>query len=98
MFQSKEFTEFQKSFSELLEASSIKKLVVLIDDLDRCLPEVTIETLEAVRLFMFSNSTAFVIAADETMIEYAVKNHFPDLTDTNNKNLGAEFSKRYLEK
>ncbi|WP_422484609.1 Qat anti-phage system ATPase QatA [Gudongella sp. DL1XJH-153] len=95
---SKEFTEFQKSFSELLEASSIKKLVVLIDDLDRCLPEVTIETLEAVRLFMFSNSTAFVIAADETMIEYAVKNHFPDLTDTNNKNLGAEFSRRYLEK
>jgi predicted KAP-like P-loop ATPase len=95
---SKEFNEFQKSFSELLEASSIKKLVVLIDDLDRCLPEVTIETLEAVRLFMFSNSTAFVIAADETMIEYAVKNHFPDLTDTNNKNLGAEFSKRYLEK
>lgn len=95
---SKEFTEFQKSFSELLEASSIKKLVVLIDDLDRCLPEVTIETLEAVRLFMFSNSTAFVIAADETMIEYAVRNHFPDLTDLNNKNLGAEFSKRYLEK
>lgn len=98
MSMTKEFTEFQKSFAELLEASSIKKLVVLIDDLDRCLPEVTIETLEAVRLFMFSNSTAFVIAADETMIEYAVKNHFPDLTDTNNKNLGSEFSKRYLEK
>lgn len=98
MSMSKEFTEFQKSFSELLEASSIKKLVVLIDDLDRCLPEVTIETLEAVRLFMFSNSTAFVIAADETMIEYAVRNHFPDLNDSNNKNLGAEFSKRYLEK
>lgn len=98
MSMSREFAEFQKSFSELLEASSIKKLVVLIDDLDRCLPEVTIETLEAVRLFMFSNSTAFVIAADETMIEYAVRNHFPDLNDSNNKNLGAEFSKRYLEK
>ncbi len=94
----KEFDEFQKSFTELLEASSIKKLVVLIDDLDRCLPEVTIETLEAVRLFMFSNSTAFVIAADETMIEYAVRRHFPDLTDSDNNNLGMEFSKRYLEK
>lgn len=94
----KEFSEFQNSFSELLEASSIKKLVVLIDDLDRCLPEVTIETLEAVRLFMFSNSTAFVIAADEIMIEYAVKQHFPDLIDSEKNNIGKEFSKRYLEK
>lgn len=94
----KEFAEFQASFSELLKASKIQKLVVLIDDLDRCLPEVTIETLEAVRLFMFSNSTAFVIGADEAMIEYAVKKHFPDVTDSSDKNIGKEFSKRYLEK
>jgi hypothetical protein len=94
----KEFAEFQASFSDLLEESKIKKLVVLIDDLDRCLPEVTIETLEAVRLFMFSNSTAFVIAADESMIEYAVKKHFPDVMDLSDRNIGNEFSKRYLEK
>lgn len=94
----KEFAEFQTSFSDLLKESKIQKLVVLIDDLDRCLPEVTIETLEAVRLFMFSNSTAFVIAADESMIEYAVKKHFPDVTDLSDKNIGKEFSKRYLEK
>lgn len=94
----KEFAEFQASFSDLLIESKIQKLVVLIDDLDRCLPEVTIETLEAVRLFMFSNSTAFVIAADESMIEYAVKRHFPDVTDLSDRNIGKEFSKRYLEK
>ncbi|MNB82491.1 KAP family P-loop domain protein [compost metagenome] len=91
----KEFTEFQESFSSLLEESKIDKLVILIDDLDRCLPEVTIQTLEAIRLFMFSNSTAFVIAADETMIEYAVKKHFPEAFDNN---LSKEFSRRYLEK
>ena len=94
----KEFSEFQKSFAELLKESKIKKLVVLIDDLDRCLPKVTIETLEAVRLFMFSNSTAFVIAADEAMIEYAVRNHFPDLPDDSDIKTGFEYSKRYLEK
>ncbi|MEW9123838.1 MAG: Qat anti-phage system ATPase QatA [Thermotaleaceae bacterium] len=91
----KEFAEFQESFSALLEESKIDKLVILIDDLDRCLPEVTIQTLEAIRLFMFSNSTAFVIAADESMIEYAVKKHFPEAFDNN---LSKEFSKRYLEK
>ena len=94
----KEFTEFQKSFAELLEESKIKKLVVLIDDLDRCLPKVTIETLEAVRLFMFSKSTAFVIAADEAMIEYAVYNHFPNFIDDEGIKTGFEYSKRYLEK
>ena len=51
------FSEFQMNFDELLKKSEIKKLVVLIDDLDRCLPKVTIETLEAVRLFM-TNSLA----------------------------------------
>jgi hypothetical protein len=94
----KEFSEFHKYFEELLKESKIKKLVVLIDDLDRCLPNVTIETLEAVRLFMFSKSTAFVIAADEAMIEYAVRNHFPDLPDDGDIRTGFEYSKRYLEK
>ena len=31
-----EFIEFQKNFADLLEAAKIEKLVVLIDDLDRC--------------------------------------------------------------
>ncbi len=98
----KEFSEFQNSFESLLRESKITKLVVLIDDLDRCLPEVTIETLEAVRLFMFTKYTAFVIAADEEMIEYAVHAHFPNLppkeSGVDNGINDDDYSKRYLEK
>lgn len=54
-------------------------LVVLIDDLDRCLPKTAIATLEAMRLFLFLKHTAFVIAADEGMIRQAVRTHFDDL-------------------
>lgn len=93
-----EFTEFNKNFKELLDKANIKKLVVLIDDLDRCLPDVAINTLEAVRLFMFTGETAFVVAADESMIRYAVKKHFPDVVDENKYNVGLEFSNKYLEK
>ena len=93
-----EFTEFQENFKELLEKANIKKLIVLIDDLDRCLPDVAISTLEAVRLFMFTGETAFVVAADESMIRYAVKKHFPDVVDENKYNVGIEFSNKYLEK
>lgn len=57
-------------------------LVVLIDDLDRCLPETTIATLEAIRLFLFLRNTAFVIAADSEMIKHAVRKHFQGVDDT----------------
>ncbi len=75
-----EIHALRESFEKTLEAMGIT-LVVLIDDLDRCLPETTISTLEAIRLFLFLKNTAFVIAADDTMIKYAVKRHFPDVTD-----------------
>ena len=94
----KEFSELQENFAELLEDAAIEKLIVLIDDLDRCLPDVAINTLEAVRLFMFTEKTAFVIAADEGMIRYAVKKHFPDATDENKFNAGEAFANKYLEK
>lgn len=94
----KEFAEFEENFAKLLEDANIDKLVVLIDDLDRCLPDVAINTLEAVRLFMFTEKTAFVIAADESMIRYAVKKHFPDAISENKINAGDTFANRYLEK
>ncbi len=93
-----EFTEFQKNFKDLLDEAKIEKLVVLIDDLDRCLPDVAIDTLEAIRLFMFTGKTAFVVAADEFMIRYAVKKHFPDVIDENKFNAGSGFANKYLEK
>lgn len=90
-----EIQEFQKAFDKLLEEASVDQLVVLIDDLDRCLPEVAIETLEAVRLFVFTKRTAFVVAADEAMIEYAVRKHFPELPDTTGPR---DYARNYLEK
>lgn len=93
-----EFNEFRKSFKELLDAAEIEKLVVIIDDLDRCLPTVAIETLEAVRMFMFMEETAFVIGADEVMIRYAVKKHFPDVERESEISIGDDFADKYLEK
>ncbi len=50
-----------------------KTVVVFVDNLDRCLPEQTIHTLETLRLFLSMHNTAFVIAADEAMIQHSVK-------------------------
>lgn len=76
----KEIQALRDSFEAALEELGIT-LVVLIDDLDRCLPPTTISTLEAIRLFLFLRHTAFVIAADDGMIKHAVRRHFEGITD-----------------
>lgn len=90
-----EIDEFRKAFDDLLEKADICRLVVLIDDLDRCLPETAIETLEAIRLFVLTKKTAFVVAADEAMIEYAVRKHFPDFPNSAGQQT---YARNYLEK
>lgn len=84
---------FRKEFKRLISASKADHIIVLVDDLDRCLPKSVIEILEAIRLFLFVEGTTFVISADEKMIEYAVKEHFPNLPTSY-----AEYTKNYLEK
>lgn len=86
---------FREEFKELLDAADIDQLVVIVDDLDRCLPNTAISTLEAIRLFVFVERTAFVIGADELMIEYAVREHFPDLPPSSGP---VSYARNYLEK
>ena len=86
---------FREEFEELLHQADINRLAVLVDDLDRCMPETAIETLEAIRLFLFVPKSAFVIAANEDMIEYAVRQHFPDMPVATGS---ATYARNYLEK
>lgn len=77
----KEIQELRNAFEATLSEMNVT-LIVLIDDLDRCLPETTISTLEAIRLFLFLENTAFVIAADDQMIKHAVRRHFEGMSDS----------------
>lgn len=77
----REIQALRESFEDALKEIGVT-LVVLIDDLDRCLPETTISTLEAIRLFLFLENTAFVIAADNDMIKHAVRRHFDGVDDS----------------
>lgn len=70
-----EIAGLRRAFQEILEGLDVT-LVVFVDDLDRCLPDTAISTLEAMRLLLFMPRTAFIIAADEQMIRGAVRAHF----------------------
>lgn len=73
-----EISALRNTFEDLLKTMDIT-LIVLVDDLDRCLPSTAISTLEAMRLLLFLKRTAFIIAADEEMIRGAVRAHFNDI-------------------
>ncbi|GFM17877.1 uncharacterized protein PO1_contig_020_1, partial [Mycobacterium sp. PO1] len=94
-----DMVEFRAEFNELLQSDGlahIQNVVILVDDLDRCLPPTVVETLETIRLFLSVPKMSFVIAADETRIAEAIAAHFPrtDQTDDDEESP----SKLYLHK
>jgi len=66
---------FRDTLESILSDLNIT-LVVFVDDLDRCLPQTAISTLESIRLLLFLPGCAFVVAADNDFIKAAVKVHF----------------------
>ncbi len=83
---------FRAAFGNLLEElPDIRRVVVLVDDLDRCLPQAVMATLEAIKLFLSVRKMVFVIAADQDMVRDAIAASL----DSSNRE---RFAGRYLEK
>jgi len=85
---------FKEEFAALMKLlpTTTRRVVVLIDDLDRCLPPAVMGTLEAIKLFLTVPKMVFVLAADQELIRDAVAAH---LAGTNRSEA---FATRYLEK
>lgn len=80
-----DMVQFRAEFRSLLESAgmeSIRNVVVLVDDLDRCLPETVVETLETIRLFLSVPKMSFVIAADEERVADAIATRYPATPET----------------
>ena len=91
--------EFREDFAELLadeQLRHLRRVVVLVDDLDRCLPDTVVDTLETMRLFLSVPKMSFVIAADEDRVADALRDRYP----ANNGSAGnaEEPARLYLHK
>jgi len=93
---------FRAEFKELMSSdalSHVRAVAVLVDDLDRCLPESVIESLEAIRLFLAVPKMSFVIAADEDRVADAIRSRFSETGAPVEKGIsGEEPAKLYLHK
>lgn len=71
---------FREEFKSLMasdEFKHVRRVAVLVDDLDRCLSRTVVESLEAIRLFLSVPNMAFVLAADEERVADAIKAELP---------------------
>lgn len=92
--------EFRKDFEKLIEDSKQGKIVVLIDDLDRCLPRHIIDNLEAIKLFLNVPGTAFVIAADKYIVSNAIKSEYKEIIQAASEdrpNLGDSYMEKFIQ-
>lgn len=84
---------FNDAYKELLALiPDVQRVVVLVDDLDRCLPDAVTATLEAIKLFLSTDKMVFVLAADQEMVRDAIS------VSLDGAKRGDVFAKRYLEK
>jgi hypothetical protein len=73
--------QFEKTFADALKNALGKdgRLIVFVDDLDRCLPEKAIEVLEAIKLFLEVPGTVFVLGMDKEVVERGVEVRYGNL-------------------
>lgn len=89
-------TKFRTLLESIVEEAKFDSIIVYIDDLDRCSGEKMIECIEANKLFLNVKNTAFVLGADERMVERAIKEHYPEI-EQDKRQIYSPFSD-YLEK
>ncbi len=61
------------------EPEDQRRLIVFVDDLDRCLPEKAVEVLEAIKLFLEVEGTVFVLGMDREVIERGIEARYAAL-------------------
>ena len=69
------FGELQAAFKDLADAG-VTRIVVFVDDLDRCLPANALDVLESMKLFFDLPGFIFVVGLDESVIDGAIATKF----------------------
>jgi hypothetical protein len=71
------------------------KVVVLVDDLDRCLPESALEIFESIKLFMDAPGVGFVVAVDREIIKKGLAMRYAQREEAGRPMIDAD---EYIEK
>lgn len=91
--------EFELLFSKLVDKVGAKrKLVIFVDELDRCAPADVIETLDTIRTFFGVPGCVFIVAADQQVLEQAMTTKLRQATPLDAVNPYYSAGSSYLDK
>lgn len=81
-----------------LRLNGNKRLIFVVDDLDRCSPEGIVKTLEAVRLVLDIEQVVVIIAIDQRIALAALANHYEHIKQHHEFNDAKSIARDYLGK
>lgn len=70
--------QFKKTVDARLCAESKDRVVIFVDDLDRLAPEVAVEVLEVLKLFVDVDNCVYVLAVDYEVVSQGIRKKFGD--------------------
>jgi len=75
------FQEYEAALKKWVEKSLGKneRLVIFIDDLDRCMPDIALQVLEALKLYLNIQNLVFVLGVDKQVVENLVVEYYKKL-------------------
>lgn len=74
------FEQLSDAFKQV-ERAGLSRIIVFVDDLDRCLPERALTVLESMKLFFDTKGFVFVVGLDERVVQTAVRTKFARIPD-----------------
>ncbi|WP_340382415.1 P-loop NTPase fold protein [Streptomyces sp. SS7] len=90
--------QFERLFADLVTRSRVDRLVVFVDELDRCKPSDVVATLDALRTFLGADRCVFVVAADQQVLEEALTRALEQATPADTVNPYYSSGTGYLDK
>lgn len=90
---------FERTFRKIAKdkgygTAGTRRLCVFIDNLDRCMPDIALDLLDAVKLFLKDSQFVFIVAADERLIGQGLEIRYKAVANGDAAARGQE----YLEK
>jgi hypothetical protein len=90
--------EFERLFRKLVEKVKADRIVVFVDELDRCAPVEVASTLETIKTFLEVEKCIFIVAADHQVLEQALRKKARQQTPTDPTNPYYSAGSSYLDK
>lgn len=96
------FRALQAAFEEFAGPHTDRRIVVFVDDLDRCLPESALQVLESMKLFFDLDGFVFVVGLDRDVVETVIDSKYRRGDATNGDSgettiRGAEYIKKIFQ-